>query len=75
MELGNPGNGRIFCFLPMPIETASNLPVHVNGTFGLNDDRRNLKWPGVERRNDSTADWNKLLVSRSYPILLCQTFT
>ena len=67
VELGNPGNGRIFCFLPMPIETASNLPVHVNGTFGLNDDRRNLKWPGVERRNDSTADWNKLLVSKVIP--------
>ena len=67
VELGNPGNGRIFCFLPMPIETASNLPVHINGTFGLNDDRRNLKWPGVERRNDSTADWNKLLVSKVIP--------
>ena len=67
VELGNPGNGRIFCFLPMPIETASNLPVHINGTFGLNDDRRNLKWPGVERRNDSTADWNKLLVSEVIP--------
>ena len=67
VELGNPSNGRIFCFLPMPIETASNLPVHVNGTFGLNDDRRNLKWPGVERRNDSTADWNKLLVSEVIP--------
>ena len=67
VELNNPSNGRIFCFLPMPIETASNLPVHVNGTFGLNDDRRNLKWPGVERRNDSTADWNKLLVREVIP--------
>lgn len=36
--------GRIFCFLPMPVEAASNLPVHVNGTFGLTDDRRSLKW-------------------------------
>ena len=67
VELDNPGNGRIFCFLPMPIETASNLPVHVNGTFGLNDDRRNLKWPGVERRNDDTADWNSLLVHDVIP--------
>ena len=62
----SPG-GRIFCFLPMPIEASSPLPVHVNGTFGLNDDRRTLKWPTVERRNDPTADWNKLLVSELLP--------
>ena len=36
-------SGRIFCFLPMPAEASSPLPVHVNGTFGLNDDRRTLK--------------------------------
>ena len=62
----SPG-GRIFCFLPMPIEASSPLPVHVNGTFGLNDDRRTLKWPTVERRNDPTAEWNKLLVSELLP--------
>ena len=67
VEVGSPGNGRIFCFLPMPIETASNLPVHVNGTFGLTDDRRSLKWPGVERKNDPMADWNKMLVTDVMP--------
>ena len=67
VEIDSPGNGRIFCFLPMPIESASNLPVHVNGTFGLNDDRRSLKWPGVERRNDLMADWNKMLVTEVIP--------
>ena len=60
-------SGRIFCFLPMPIEASSPLPVHVNGTFGLNDDRRTLKWPTVERQNDPAADWNKLLVSELLP--------
>ncbi len=60
-------NGRIFCFLPMPIEAASNLPVHVNGAFGLTDDRRSLKWPGVERKNDPTADWNKMIVKFVLP--------
>ena len=59
--------GRIFCFLPMPIEASSPFPVHVNGTFGLNDDRRTLKWPTVERQNDPAADWNKLLVSELLP--------
>ena len=67
VELDSPGNGRIFCFLPMPIETDSNLPVHVNGTFGLNNDRRSLKWPEVERRNDLMADWNKMLVTEVLP--------
>ena len=60
-------SGRIFCFLPMPAEASSPLPVHVNGTFGLNDDRRTLKWPGIERKNDPTAEWNTLLVSQLLP--------
>ena len=61
------GAGRVFCFLPMPIETTSKLPVHVNGTFGLNDDRRTIKWPGGERRNDPTAQWNQMLVTECLP--------
>ena len=60
-------SGRVFCFLPMPAEASSPLPVHVNGTFGLNDDRRTLKWPGIERIIDSTAEWNTLLVSQLLP--------
>ena len=67
LELDSNTEGRIFCFLPMPIESCSNLPVHINGTFGLTDDRRSLKWPGVERRNDPTAEWNMLLVKEVLP--------
>ena len=68
LELGgSSAEGRIFCFLPMPVETSSGLPIHVNGTFGLNDERRTLKWPGIERRNDPTANWNKTLVSQLLP--------
>ena len=67
-------NGRVFCFLPMPVETSSGLPVHVNGTFGLNDDRRTIKWPSGERRNDPTARWNQMLLteclSSCYNLLL-----
>ena len=51
----------------MPIEAASNLPVHINGTFGLTDDRRSIKWPGVERQNDLTSKWNDLLVKDVLP--------
>ncbi len=31
-------SGRTFCFLPMPEEASCNLPVHVNGTFGVDKD-------------------------------------
>ena len=60
-------DGRVFCFLPMPVEASSKLPVHVNGTFALSDDRRTIKWPEGERRNDSTAQWNKTLVEDCLP--------
>ena len=62
----SPG-GRIFCFIPMPDMASSGLPVHVNGTFGVNDDRRNLKWPDEERKNDPAADWNVMLVTDLLP--------
>ena len=59
--------GRVFCFLPLPVETSSRLPVHVNGTFGLNDDRRSIKWPARERRHDPVAHWNEMLVADCLP--------
>jgi len=67
-EIGSSASvGRLFCFLPMPCEAISPLPVHVNGTFALNDNRRSLKWPALERKNDPTAEWNKLLVEKCLP--------
>ena len=69
LELGGRcQSGRICCFLPMPRETCTDLPVHVNGTFSLNDDRRTLKWPGLELTNDLSADWNKTLVEKVFPL-------
>ena len=59
--------GRIFCFLPMPIEASSPFPIHINGTFGLSDDRRSLKWSGPERQNDPTAKWNEIVVGSLLP--------
>ena len=59
--------GRLFCFLPMPCETTAPIPVHVNGTFALSDNRRSLKWPAEERQNDPQAKWNKLLVEYCLP--------
>ena len=66
LESSSPG-GRVFCFLPMPVDASCPLPVHVNGTFALNSNRRTLKWPGVERRNDPEAEWNQTLVSELLP--------
>ena len=60
-------SGRVFCFLPLPAEVASNLPVHVNGTFSLNDERRTLKWASLERGNDKMAEWNQLLLTKLLP--------
>ena len=66
-EIVHESDGRIFCFLPLPNETCSPLPVHVNGTFGLNDNRRTLKWPSKERKHDLTADWNVIIVKSLLP--------
>ena len=56
--------GRIFCFLPLPpdADAKTGLPVHVHGYFGLTDNRRGLKWPGLDCQNDCTAEWNVMLL-------------
>ena len=59
--------GRVFCCLPMPDEISSPLPVHVNGTFGLSDDRRTLKWKTKERQNDTVSQWNEMIINRLLP--------
>ena len=48
--------GRVFCVLPMPHDVSCHLAVHVNATFSLNDERRELKWTGIERTNDSQVE-------------------
>ncbi|XP_074631900.1 sacsin-like [Acropora palmata] len=56
--------GRTFCFLPLPpdADAKTGLPVHVHGYFGLTDNRRGLKWPGLDCQNDYTAEWNVRLL-------------
>ena len=49
-------SGKIFCFLPLP--NGSNLPLHINGQFVLNSNRRSL-WSDS---NDDKAKWNNQLV-------------
>ena len=62
-----PSGGRVFCVLPMPSEVSCHLPVHVNATFSLNDERRELKWTGIERTNDKSAKWNDLVIQYLLP--------
>ena len=60
---------RLFCFLPLPNSKEVNppLPVCVHGTFGLNKDRRHLKWITSDMKNDDGALWNDLLLSKMLP--------
>ena len=68
--------GRLFCFLPLPpdADSKTGFPVHVHGYFGLTDNRRGLKWPGLDCQNDPTAEWNVRLLeqvgSQAYAFML-----
>ena len=55
---GEMGPGLAFCCLPLPHgapEAVTGLPVHVNAYFGLNDNRRSLKWTGDDQKHDQSA--------------------
>ncbi len=57
-----PITGKAYCFLPTPIETG--LPIHINGFFALDDERKNL----ISQSNEDTSTakvkprWNQVLV-------------
>ncbi|XP_078720978.1 sacsin isoform X2 [Lampetra fluviatilis] len=61
--------GRTFCFLPLPPgeESKTGLPVHVNGYFGLTDNRRSIRWREIDQYRDPAAWWNDLLVKNVVP--------
>ena len=52
--------GQVFCFLPLPIYT--DLPVHINGKFILNSDRRSLWASSTSEKLDDKSTWNNSLV-------------
>ncbi|KAG2469708.1 SACS protein, partial [Polypterus senegalus] len=47
-------SGQVFCFLPFAIH--SGLPVHINGTFSVTANRKNLWNTGLK------GEWNKALL-------------
>ncbi|VDH93733.1 Hypothetical predicted protein [Mytilus galloprovincialis] len=63
--------GHIFCVLPLPMQAVSmtKLPVHINGTFALSEDRKQLKWADKfsESNKEDSVQWNELLVSTVLP--------
>ena len=58
-------SGQLFCYMPLPL--LSNLPVHINGHFWLNDSRRELQ------RGSSyhdLKDWNKSMSNN----IICKAY-
>ena len=66
-------NGHIFCFLPLPPEKKSmtGLPIHVNGFFALEQNRKYLKWPSADQSAHHVTDkklmWNRSLLTEVVP--------
>ena len=52
--------GTLFCYLPLPIH--SGLPVHVNGTFAVTSNRRNLKEKSEDDKPSFDVAWNDVLL-------------
>ena len=63
----------MFCFLPLALEqkTPTGLPVHVNGFFALEQNRKYLKWTGSYRTREDLMDkrllWNQCLLREAIP--------
>ena len=51
--------GKVLCFLPLPIN--SHLPVHINGHFVLDANRRDLWHSTDPNHEDDKAAWNRKL--------------
>ncbi|XP_051998790.1 sacsin-like [Xyrauchen texanus] len=64
-------NGRLSCFLPLPNNESNKtgLPVHINASFGLTDNRRYIKWQEEDQKNDEAAMWNELLMKDLLPLI------
>ncbi|KAK3096651.1 hypothetical protein FSP39_002093 [Pinctada imbricata] len=50
---------HIFCFLPLPVTT--KLPVHVNGSFAITPDRRQLATKTKDDKSEFETTWNKVM--------------
>ncbi|CAH1244396.1 SACS [Branchiostoma lanceolatum] len=75
--IDNPLNGEVFCFLPLSVRTG--LPVHVNGSFAVESNRRGLWEETSTDKNDLKVEWNKALmedaVCKAYVTMLLDLST
>ncbi|KAL5004239.1 hypothetical protein ScPMuIL_017695 [Solemya velum] len=54
--------GHIFCFLPLPVTTP--LPLHINGCFAVNSDRKTLLYETEDDKNrQQSHDWNTAIMA------------
>ena len=51
---------QVFCFMPLPVFTG--LPVHINGTFSVQSNRRALAEKNVDDKSSNFLDWNVALL-------------
>ena len=67
-------NPHVFCFLPLPLEkegqSLTYLPVHVNGSFALDSNRRHMNWPTNDRTEDKdvSLEWNRRMITEVLPL-------
>ena len=66
--------GHVFCALPLPLpgmhgsQSLTNLPVHVNGIFALNQNRSQLEWITWDQPMPNTYTiWNECMLSEALP--------
>ena len=57
-------DGIVYCFLPLP-ENYTNLPVHVNGNFALDTNRRGL-WTDTDGEGPK-CNWNHFMKTHVLP--------
>ena len=71
---GSFRGGIVFCFLPLPLTSASGLPVHINGYFAIDSNRKHLAMKAADQKSNDDAVWNEHLITdavkSSYEILL-----
>jgi len=55
--------GAVYCHLPLPIQ--SNLPVHINASFAIQLNRRQLHERTVDDKYSWKADWNEFVLKNA----------
>ena len=71
---GEDPGGHLFCFLPLPAlgsKSQTGCRPHINGSFAVSQNRREMKLPSYETKPDKLEDpqllWNLRLISDLLP--------